>query len=69
MHERSPSHARRQRRYRARQRRGERVVVTSFSVDEVAKLQALGTIDADKVEDAGAIATAIHLLIASIHED
>jgi hypothetical protein len=64
-----PSHTKRQRRYRARQRRGERVVTVTLSADEVDKLRRLGTLDFDKVEDAGAIANALHLLIDSVRED
>jgi hypothetical protein len=49
MHDRPPSNARRQRRYRARQRRGERVVTITFSAAEVARLHyPARCIDADK---------------------
>jgi hypothetical protein len=59
-------HAARQRRYRRRQRNGEVMVTVALSPDETDKLTRLRCLDVDKLEDRGAIADAIHLLLANI---
>jgi hypothetical protein len=66
MLERPPSHAARQRRYRRRQRNGEIMVSVALSPEETDKLSRLRCLDLDKLEDRGAIADAIHLLLTNI---
>ena len=66
MLERPPSHAARQRRYRKRQRNGEVMVTVALSREETDRLCRLGCLDLDKLEDRGAIADAVHLLLAHI---
>jgi hypothetical protein len=70
MHERSPSHAKRQRKYRARQRRGDVVVTITLTPEEIAKLHwPLQCLDLDRLEDRSAIANALHLMLGSIEEE
>jgi hypothetical protein len=64
--DRPPSHAGRQRRYRKRQRNGEAVVTIALSREETDTLCRLRCLDLDRLEDRGAIADAIHLLLAHI---
>jgi hypothetical protein len=66
MLERPPSHAIRQRRYRRRQRNGEIMVTVGLSREETDKLCRLRCLDLDRLEDRGAIADAVHLLLAHI---
>jgi hypothetical protein len=61
-----PSHAARQRRYRRRQRCGDVVLTLTLSPREIDGLYQQGSLDLDALEDRGAIADAIHLLIGSI---
>jgi len=61
-------HAARQRRYRLRQKNGELAVTVTLSQDETAKLQRLGCVDLDRLEDRAALAEGLHLLIATIVE-
>ena len=61
-----PSHAARQRRYRRRQRNDEIMVTVGLSREETDKLCRLHCLDLDKLEDRGAVADAIHLLLAHI---
>jgi hypothetical protein len=63
------THAARQRRYRRRQQTREVVLTLTLSEAEVAKLHLLQCLDLDKLENRGAITEAIHLLLATIHED
>jgi hypothetical protein len=67
--QRPPSHAARQRRYRRRQHRGELMVTLGLSPHEIDKLHRVGCLDLDKLENRGALANALHLLIAAIEED
>jgi hypothetical protein len=64
-----PSHAARQRRYRRRQKTGVVMVTTGFSPEEINKLHLVGCIDLNRLEDRGAIADAIHLLLANIQDE
>jgi hypothetical protein len=64
----SGSHRERQRRYRARQRNGEVAVTVFLTQDETGLLQRLGCLDVDRLEDRSALATALHLLLASVRE-
>ena len=66
MLDRPPSHAARQRRYRRRQRNGEMMVTVALSREETDKLCRLRCLDLDKLEDRGAIADAVHLLLGNI---
>jgi hypothetical protein len=68
MLDRPPSHAVRQRRYKARQRQGDVVVTVTLSPDETATLNRVGCLDLDKLEDRSAIASALHLVLAHILE-
>jgi hypothetical protein len=65
---RPPSHARRQRRYRARQKAGKRVVEVELDTTETATLYDAGCLDPDKLEDCAAIVVAIHLLIEAVRK-
>jgi hypothetical protein len=66
MLERSPSHAHRQRAYRARQRNGRLLVTVELAPEEVDTLHRLGCIDLDRLEDRDALADALHLLLGNI---
>jgi hypothetical protein len=66
MLDRPPSHAARQRRYRRRQRTGEVMVTVALSREETDKLCRLRCLGLDQLEDRGAIADAIHLLLTNI---
>jgi hypothetical protein len=63
------SHAERQRRYCARQANGDCVVKGAWTQAETAKLHRLGYLDGHAIEDRTAIEAALHLMLASIHED
>jgi hypothetical protein len=65
--DRPSSHAARQRRYRRRQRNGEIMVTVGLSQGEIDKLCRLHCLDLDKLENRGAIADALHLLLGHIH--
>lgn len=65
----SPSAAaRRQARYKMRQRQGHVVVTLTLSPDETARLHRVGCLDLDKLENRAAIADAVHLMLAHIWE-
>jgi hypothetical protein len=68
MHDRPPSHAARQRKYRARQKAGDVVVTVTLSPEKINKLHLLRCLDLDRLEDRGAIADALHLLLDAIEE-
>jgi hypothetical protein len=63
------SHAARQRRYRRRQSDGDVMLTLTLSRREVAKLHKQGSLDLSQLEDRGAIADAIHLLLDNIFLD
>lgn len=64
----SDSHRERQRRYRQRQRQGEVMVTLGLLPSEVDKLCRLGCVDLADLENRGALAHALHLLLAAIKE-
>jgi hypothetical protein len=59
----------RQRRYRRRQHAGDVVVTLTLTEAETAKLCRQGCLDISQLEDRGAIAEAVHLLLDSILDD
>jgi hypothetical protein len=62
------AHARRQQRYRRRQRAQEVVVTVTLRPDEIDRLHRQRCLALDKLDDRAAIAEAIHLLIGSIQD-
>jgi hypothetical protein len=63
------SHRERQRRYRERQRQGELMVSVGLMPDEIDKLHRLGCVDLGDLENRGALAHGLHLLLAAIKEN
>jgi hypothetical protein len=63
------SHAARQRRYQRRQRDGDTVVTVALSQQHTAKLVRLGCLALERLDDRGAIADALRLVLDAIDDD